>query len=66
MKTNLIFFGNEQLAQGQTNTTEYLRANPDICNRVIDKIKEVLPAAAAIKGRPPAAAAVAEAEAAEK
>ena len=56
-KGSWFVFGNEQLAQGQTNTTEYLRANPDVCNRVIDKIKEVLPAAAAVKGRPPAAAA---------
>ena len=65
-KGSWFVFGNEQLAQGQTNTTEYLRANPDLCNRVIEKIKEVLPAAAAIKGRPPAAAAEAEAEAADK
>ena len=63
-KGSWFVFGSEQLAQGQTNTTEYLRANPDICNRIIDKIKEVLPAAAAIKGRPPAADG--EAEAAEK
>ena len=65
-KGSWFVFGSEQLAQGQTNTTEYLRANPDICNRIIDKIKEVLPAAAAIKGRPPAAAAEAEASAEEK
>jgi recombination protein RecA len=60
-KGSWFVFGNEQLAQGQTNTTEYLRANPDVCNRVIEKIKEVLPAAAAIKGRPPAADGEAEA-----
>jgi recombination protein RecA len=65
-KGSWFVFDNEQLAQGQTNTTEYLRATPDLCTRVIEKIKEVLPAAAAIKGRPPAAAAEAEAEAADK
>ena len=60
-KGSWFVFGTEQLAQGAMNTTEYFRANPDVCNRVIDKIKEVLPAAASIKGKPPAAAATDEA-----
>jgi recombination protein RecA len=62
-KGSWFVFGNEQLAQGQMNTTEYLRANPDLVERIIDKIKEVLPAAAAIRGKPPAVEAAQAAQA---
>jgi len=51
-----LSFGTEQIGQGQLAATEFLRQNPDVCQRVVEKIKEVLPAASNIKGRPVEAA----------
>ena len=47
-----LAFGSDMIGQGQIAATEYLRSNPAVCQQVIEKIKEVLPAAACIKGRP--------------
>ena len=50
-----LSFESEQIGQGAQAATEFLRQNPDVCERIIEKLKEILPAAAAIKGKPPAA-----------
>ncbi len=47
-----LSFGSEQIGQGQLAATEFLRQNPDVCQRVVEKIKEAIPAASNIKGRP--------------
>lgn len=47
-----LAFDSEQIGQGALASTETLRANPDLCNRIVAKIAEVVPAAAAIKPRP--------------
>ena len=51
-----LSFGTEQLGQGALASTENLRQNPAIVQQIIEKIKESVPAAAAIKGRPTTAA----------
>ncbi len=55
-------FGTEQLGQGALASTEYLRQTPALVQQIIEKIKATVPAAAAIKGRPPAAAVAEDAE----
>lgn len=52
-----LAFDSEQIGQGALASTETLRSNPDLCNRIVAKIAEVVPAAAAIKPRPVIAAA---------
>lgn len=47
-----LAFDSEQIGQGALASTETLRSNPDLCNRIVAKIAEVVPAAAAIKPRP--------------
>ncbi|MGI6496386.1 MAG: recombinase RecA [Kiritimatiellia bacterium] len=47
-----LSFGPDLIGQGQLAATEFLRSNPAVCQAVIEKIKEVLPAAANIRGRP--------------
>jgi recombination protein RecA len=51
-----LSFGSEQIGQGALAATDYLRQNPPIVQQIIEKIKAVKPAAAAIKGRPVPAA----------
>ncbi len=47
-----LSFENEQIGQGALAATEFLRQNPATVQQIIEKIKEVKPAAAAIRGRP--------------
>ena len=56
-KGSWLSFGTDLIGQGALAATEYLRSNPAVCQQVIEKIKEVNPAAANIKGRPVAEAA---------
>lgn len=49
-----LSFGDEQVGQGVLASTETLRTNPDLCNRIIAKLAEVVPGADAIKPRPTA------------
>ena len=49
-----LSFGSEQIGQGALASTEYLRQNPGIVQQIVDKIREAVPAAAAVKGRPDA------------
>ena len=49
-----LSFGTEQLGQGALASTEYLRQNPDGVQQIVEKIRETVPAAAAVRGRPAA------------
>ncbi len=51
-KGSWLSFGSDLIGQGALAATEFLRSNPAVCQQVIEKIKEVNPAAANIKGRP--------------
>ncbi len=51
-----LSFGSEQIGQGALAATEFLRQNPAVAEQIIARIREVKPAAAAIRGRPPVAA----------
>ncbi|MBR3087040.1 MAG: recombinase RecA [Kiritimatiellae bacterium] len=46
-----LAFGQEQVGQGQLASTEALRNNPDLANRIVAEIAKVVPAAKAIKPR---------------
>jgi recombination protein RecA len=50
-----LSFGTEQIGQGALAATEYLRQNPAVVQQIIEKIREAVPAAAAVRGRPAAA-----------
>ena len=50
-----LSFGTEQIGQGALASTEYLRQNPAVVQQIIEKIRETVPAAAAVRGRPAAA-----------
>ncbi|MBR0056044.1 MAG: recombinase RecA [Kiritimatiellae bacterium] len=60
-----LAFGQEQVGQGQLASTEALRNNPDMANRIVAEIAKVVPAAKSIKPRvaPAAPAEAAPAEA---
>ena len=46
-----LHFGTEQIAQGAIQATEALRRDGELCNRIIEKIKELVPAASNVRGR---------------
>ncbi len=60
-----LSFESEQIGQGAMAATEFLRNHPDTVDQIIEKIKAAVPAAAAIKGRPPAAKVADEVQAAD-
>ena len=49
-----LAFGQEQVGQGLLASTEALRNNPDLAQRIVAEIAKAVPAAKAIKPRPAA------------
>lgn len=60
-----LAFGTEQVGQGAMASTEALRGNPELANRIIEKIKEAVPAARAVQPKPVSPAAPSLEESAE-